>query len=113
MSKCSILRIDQILSSISKQSQSGIWCIGNEELFCILPSSNLTGASESHGLISYQGHSLSMCIGAFCFPSRLNHMCACMYLLVCLYGLYDISTFVGNGKSVFIPLNSSISINSV
>ena len=80
MSNSSIWPIDRTLSSATTLSQSRLGSNGNEEVFHILQSSSITGASPLDCLVSYAGHSLGrrvlpLCrdaVGVFYSPSRLG-----------------------------------------
>ena len=50
----SIWPIERTLSGATTPSQSGPGSEGNEEVLCILQRSNITGASPSDFLVSYQ-----------------------------------------------------------
>ena len=54
----SIHTIERTLSGATTPGQSGPESDGNRRLFCILQSSNITGASPSNCLVPYPGHSL-------------------------------------------------------
>ena len=58
MSNSSIWSIDKTLSDATMPDQSGPGSNGNEEVFCIPQSLNITGASPSDCLVSSAGHSL-------------------------------------------------------
>ena len=58
MSNSSIWPIDRTLSGATTSDQSGPESDGNEGVFCIPQTSNITGASPSDYLMSYPGHSL-------------------------------------------------------
>ena len=58
MSNTSIQPIDRTLSGATTPGQGGPGSDGNKGVPCILQSSSITGASASHCLVSYPGHSL-------------------------------------------------------
>ena len=54
----SIWRIDRTLSGATTPGQSGLGSDGNEWVFHICKSSNITGTSASDSFVLYSGHSL-------------------------------------------------------
>ena len=77
MSNSSIWPLGKTLSCATTPGRSGSNV--NERVLCIPQSYSIMGASPSHCLVSYPGHSsrsLPLCgdaIGVFCGPSRLGH----------------------------------------
>ena len=92
----SFRHIDTTLSGATTPGPSTPGSDGNIGILCTLQSSSITGTSPSDCLVSYQGHSFSVCVcvwgglllcrgavGVFLSPSRLGNIYLRVFVCLC------------------------------